>query len=412
MNPEDLFSLKKEHFWKRIETFDDFVVSEQKKGNLMGRIGTAPVGPVQLYTDPLTGITKEVVVFGSNSYLGFSNNPEIKEKVKKAIDQYGLGSGGSPAFSGFMKNQRELEFRLSKLSGHEDALLVAGGYIANLTWISSLIEKEDVIIYDKNSHASTVDAIKLCGVRHAFNFNTDKPETLKMAITQAKKKYSESQIFVTVEGVRSVDGSVADVKSLLEICKSYDEKIFFMLDDAHGLGTLGEHGHGSLEYLNLKGKVDLRMSTCSKAMGIQGAFLTGSPKVIQYMRTLANPYTYTTAMSQPVIAAINAGLDYMEEHPEILKKLHTNKEYMWKGLESTGFNFYKAPSGIIPIFIKGAPCEAINRELFMNGLFANVFFYPFQIMAGCAVRNYYCFTLVLSPGIISSCSSAFFYFFI
>jgi glycine C-acetyltransferase len=376
---DEVVSLKRQPFNKRIEMMTAFLDEQRKSGGMlgmMGKMGFPPVGPKQVYQNPMNGEDVEVLMFGSNSYLGLSDEPEIKEKVKKTIDKFGLGNGGSPAFSGYTFQQKNLEARLSGLSGHNDAMLVAGGYIANLTWINGLIEKDDILIYDKNSHASTLDAIKLAEIKHAYLFNPSKLETLKAAVSTAVKKYPDSKIFITVEGVHSIDGSITDLRALLDVIAEDRERIFLMLDDAHGLGTLGKKGHGTLEHFDLKGKVDLRMSTCSKAMGIQGAFLTGDSNVLNYIRTVSNPYTFTTSMSQPVIAAIDAALDFMEEHPERIEQLHINKRYLQDALEGMGFNIFRSESAIIPIFVKGAPCEEINRELFIRGIFANVFFYP------------------------------------
>lgn len=376
MDSTEFIALKRKPFYERIDDFYAYMEKERERGTMLGRVGFPPVGPIQTYKHPETGEPKELIMMGSNNYLGFSNEPEIKEKVIQAVQERGLGSGGSPAFSGYTIQQEELEKRLGTLSAHDSSVLVAGGYIANLTWLTGLIGKDDVLIYDKNSHASVIDAIKLSGIRHAFSLDTEKPEMLEKLLKVAVDKYAGSQIFMTVEGVRSIDGSVTEVKTLLDIAKKFDDRIFFMLDDAHGLGTLGETGKGTLEYLNMLGQVDLRMSTCSKAFGIQGAFLTANQKIVDYMKSMANPYNFTTAMSQPVIAGINAALDFIEEHPDRLRQLHVNKVYLQDRLEKMGFNIFRAPSGIIPIFIPDAPSEKINRALFENGLFANVMAYP------------------------------------
>lgn len=376
MDMEALIAHKRKPFRARLDEFRGFLDAEIQKGSMLGRIGRPPVGPVQQYEDPGTGKTVEVLVFGSNSYLGLSNEPELKEHVKRVIDDWGLGEGGSPAFSGYMVQQRELEAKLAQLSGHEDAIVVAGGYVANLVWITGLMGKNDVIVYDKNSHASTLDAIHMAGLSHAFYFNTDSPESYRRALDAASKKYPDSQIFVTVEGVRSIDGQVADLPTLVAITREYGDRVTFVLDDAHGLGILGPRGRGTLEHFDMLGQVDIRMSTCSKALGIQGAFLTGPASMISYIRTMASPYAFTTAMSQPVLATISGALDFLDQHPERIQQLHQNKAYMQDRLERLGFTIYRCPSGIIPIFIKGAPCDLINKELFYEGLFANVFSYP------------------------------------
>ena len=376
MDSKDYIALQRLPFQQRLDAVYQFMARERSQGNLMGRMGDAPADTLMRYQDPASGDFSEMLIFGSNNYLGFANDPEILESVINQIRKFGIGTGGSPAFSGYTSTHANLERRLAALSGHPAGILLPGGYMANLCWINGLMTNRDILLYDKYSHASVMNAMKMAGVR-AYPFDPDKPETLEKLINlQLGKIETEQHLFITVEGVRSIDGTVTELEALLEIAEHHKDRITFMLDDAHGLGSVGERGHGTLEYLGLKGKVDLRMSTCSKAFGAQGAFLTGSEELINYMRVSAKPYVFTTALAQPLVAAISAALDFLETHPERVKQLHDNAAYMQNRMEQAGFRIIRGPGGIVPVFIPNVSTTQFNRRLHEQHLFANVMEYP------------------------------------
>ena len=374
MDSKTLIELERMPFKERLAKQYAFYLDEVKEGYLNGREGHGPVDRSMQYKDLHGDEFKEVLIFGSNSYLGCSNDPYVKQKVCEAVEKYGIGTGGSPAFSGYTKQHKELEQRLAKLAGHEDAVLLPGGYMANLCWVSGLMNKNDVIIYDKNSHASVINAIKMTGVPFYGFDPEDLPSFVKL-LKRIKSRTPDIQIFATVEGVRSIDGSIIDVKSFIEVCEEHG--VITILDDAHGLGTLGKTGKGTLEHLGLMGRVDLRMSTCSKAIGAQGAFVSGSKELIFLLRNFSYPYVFTTALAQPTIAAINAALDLLEqESPNRVEILHNNVRYMQDKLEEMGLKIIRGDSGIIPVFLTDGIARKLNRRLYEKGLFANIMEYP------------------------------------
>ena len=313
--------------------------------------------------------------FGSYSYLGLSNAPYVKRKVLEAVELYGIGTGGSPAFSGYTKQHRDLELRLARLAEHEDAVLLPGGYMANLCWVTGLMNRNDVIVYDKNSHASVINAIKMAGVPF-YTFDPDDLDGLDQILERIKARSKPGvQVFSPVEGVRSVDGLIIDLRKYIEVCKRHD--VITILDDAHGLGTVGRTGRGTLEHLDLLGQVDLRMSTCSKAIGAQGAFVSGSKEHIFLLRNFSYPYLFTSGLAQPTIAAIDAALDMMEREPERIENLHANVRYMQDRLEQAGMKIVRGDSGIIPVFFgEDGAVRRLNKELYRRGLFANIMEYP------------------------------------
>ncbi|MCO7262327.1 aminotransferase class I/II-fold pyridoxal phosphate-dependent enzyme [Dickeya zeae] len=375
MDFHDLIELERKPFKERVKLRYDTYLKELEKGFMFSRQGMGPVDAQMQYKDLHSDDFRSVLVFGSNSYLGLANHPYVKSKVMEAVEKYGIGTGGSPAFSGYTKQHRDLELRLAALAGHEDAVLLPSGYMANLCWVNGLMNRNDIIIYDQNSHASVINAVKMTNVPF-FTFDPERLDDFEAMLPKIRARSKpNTQIFSTVEGVRSTDGSIIDLKRYIDICRKHD--IIIILDDAHGLGTMGNTGKGTLEHLDLLGKVDLRMSTCSKSLGAQGAFISGSREHIFMLRNFSYPYLFTSGLAQPTIAAISAALDVMEREPERIAHLHDNVRYMQDQLEAKGFNILRGESGIIPIFFsKLSVVGNINRRIFERGVFANIMEYP------------------------------------
>ncbi len=375
MDSRAMIELERMPFQERINKQYSFYLDEVSKGYMSGRQGQGPVGSKMRYKDLHSDAFNDVLVFGSNSYLGLSNDPYVKNKVIEAVENYGIGSGGSPAFSGYTKQHSDLEKRLAKLSEHDDAILLPSGYMANLCWVNGLMNKNDIIVYDKNSHASVINAIKMTNVPF-YSFDPDNLDQLEILFKRIKEKSKPgTQVFSTVEGVRSVDGQIIDLKRYIDICKSND--VITILDDAHGLGTVGKTGKGTLEHLDLMGQVDLRMSTCSKALGAQGAFVSGSKEYIFLLRNFSYPYVFTSGLAQPTIAAISAALDILESEPERVEKLRWNVKYIQNGMEQRGFEILRGHTGIVPVFFKeDGAVNKINKALYKHNIFANIMEYP------------------------------------
>ncbi len=375
MDSRSLIELERKPFKERLAFQYDMYMKELEDGFMVGRQGFGPVDRRMKYKELNGEAFNEVLVFGSNSYLGMSNDPYVKRKVIEAVNLYGIGTGGSPAFSGYTKQHRDLELRLAKLAEHDDAVLLPGGYMANLCWVTGLMNRNDVIVYDKNSHASVINAIKMAGVPF-YTFDPEDLDGLDQILQRIKARSKPGvQIFSTVEGVRSIDGVIIDLKKYIEVCKRYD--VITILDDAHGVGTVGKTGRGTLEHLDLLGQVDLRMSTCSKALGAQGAFVSGSKEHIFLLRNFSYPYVFTSGLAQPTIAAISAALDVMESEPQRIENLRSNVRYMQDRLEEAGMKIIRGDSGIIPVFFGAdGAVRKLNKELYRRGLFANIMEYP------------------------------------
>lgn len=375
MDSRALIELQRQPFKQRLAVQYSVYLKELERGFMSGREGVGPVDRRMQYKDLHGDTYRDVLVFGSNSYLGMSNDPYVKRKVIEAVERYGIGSGGSPAFSGYTQQHKQLEQRLAKLAAHDDAVLLPGGYMANLCWVNGLMNSNDIIVYDKNSHASVINAIKMTGVKF-YTFDPENLDAFDQLLDTVQQRAGQGvQIFSTVEGVRSVDGTIIDLRRYVEICKRHD--VIIVLDDAHGLGTVGRTGRGTLEHTDLIGQVDLRMSTCSKAIGAQGAFVSGSKEMIFLLRNFAYPYLFTSGLAQPTIAAISAALDIMEREPQRVARLHSNVRYMQDRCEAAGLKIIRGESGIIPVFFGDDDLvRRINKLLYQRGLFVNIMEYP------------------------------------
>ena len=338
---------------------------------------------ISIVYDPILKNSRKMIMLGSNNYLGLTTHPKVKSAVIKSIEKYGVGMGGPPLLNGMSSLHRELEKRLSQLKGgknHDeyDAMLFGSGFQANLGWIKGLIMKEDILIYDELSHASLYDGI--AQLNHDFN---SKVKTLRFrhnncshlgVLLERFSKRNKGHIFVAIEGVYSMDGDLAPLNEITNLCEKYGASL--VVDDAHGTGVLGEFGKGTSEYFGVDDKIDISMGTFSKTFGVTGGFIVAKKEVIDYLRFFARSYMFSAHLPPPIVAAILAGLNVIQEEPELRKKLHENAIYLQKGLNEIGFQVNRE-SAILPIFISSEhDIRNINRRLNEEGIFLNSIEYP------------------------------------
>lgn len=322
--------------------------------------------------DEYLGITRKMLMFGSNNYLGFANHPYIKEYVKKVIDKYGIGIGGPPLLNGYTKIHKELEERIASLKGAEDALIFSSGYGANVGLVSALVGPEDYVIYDQYSHASFYDGMKMCNARGIY-FLHNNIQNLKAKLEDAKD-INPKNIYVGVEGVYSMDGDIVSLDEVIALCKQFDA--ILLVDDAHGTGTIGEHGGGIGDYYGLENEIDVIMGTFSKSFAVTGGFVASSKPVIDYLRFFARSYMFSASISPVTIASVIAGMDLLENDPSILSSLKSNVKYASNLLNRIGFKV-SAETPIIPLRV---PVEMNIRDaaykFHQRGIFINSIEYP------------------------------------
>ena len=325
---------------------------------------------------------KRVLNLCSNNYLGLAGDPKIGQAAIGAIKKYGVGPGAVRALSGNSILHEELETRFAKFKHTEAALVVQGGYIANLVAIQTLMGKEDIVISDELNHASIIDAIRLAGIKNKFIYKHN-----EMADLEAKLKevgVTDKQVMIVTDGVFSMDGDIARLPQIVELAKKYNA--ITVVDDAHGEGVLG-NGRGIVEHFGLHGQVDVEVGTLSKAFGVVGGVIAGKKQVIDYLQTKARQFLFSTGISIPDAAALIAGVTLLEESDELVKKLWENGDYLKSEFKKAGFDTGVSETPITPVMI-GEETKAIefSRELFAEGVFATPIKFPMVALGKARIR--------------------------
>lgn len=313
---------------------------------------------------------KRVIMIGSNNYLGLTNHPRVKEAAIKAIERFGSGCAGSRFLNGNLEIHEELEAKLARFFRKEAALVFATGYQTNLGTISALIGRNDVAIIDKYDHASIIDGCRLSfGQVKKFKHNDMKD--LERVLESAKGKGK----LIIVDGIFSMEGDIADLPSIVKLAKAYEARI--MVDDAHGIGVLGEGGRGTAEHFGLEDKIDLIMGTYSKSLAAIGGFVAGSREVINFIKHMGRSMIFSASLPPALVASVSAALDIIEEQPELRVRLWKNTHKMLKGYKSLGFDTGVSETPIIPIIVKDSiKVYQMCKLLFENGVFVNAVVSP------------------------------------
>jgi len=367
---EILFKGEKFSFAERMTFFSNFKKEQvdQKHYFYMRETCSAADREVEVI-DIYTGKQEKFLMFGSNNYLGLANHPHIREKVKECIDKYGVGIGGPPLLNGYTRLCRSLEERLAAMKKKEDAIIFSSGYSANIGIVTSLVNKDDLIFYDELSHASLVDGLTM-NRKKAMRFRHNNVDSL----SQLLQKYGDQphrDVFVSVEGVYSMDGDIAHLDEIVPVCKKHHA--ILILDDAHGTGVMGEKGHGTAEHFDVDDGIDVAMGTFSKAFAVTGGFVCASKPLIDYLRFFARSYMFSAALSPMVLAAVDGALDVVEREPYRRQQLTGNIRYLTQKLNSIGFDIHpKTPIFVLPVpdymEIRKAAYQFHQRRIFLNAV--------------------------------------------
>jgi 8-amino-7-oxononanoate synthase len=309
---------------------------------------------------------KPVLMFGSNSYLGLTNHPYIKEKVKEAVDTYGSGCAGSRFLNGNLDIHLELETRLANLVGKEAALVFSTGFQANLGIISSLLGRHDYLLLDSLNHASIIDGSRLSYAR-SLKFKHNDIQDLEIQL----QKCDSNQIkLIIVDGIFSMEGDIADLPGITKLAEKYGASV--MVDDAHALGVIGDGGSGSASYFNLNDRVDIIMGTFSKSLGSIGGFVASDNDTINYLKHHARSLIFSASISPMGAAAALAAMDIMKSEPERIENLWKNTNYSLKQLKGLGFDTGLSCTPIIPIYIRdNLKTFQLSKMLQDQGVFVN-----------------------------------------
>jgi len=359
-------------FEDRFSEFRPFVDRVRGMGFVLREV-TGAAGPVVGVRDDATGKGREVIMLGSNNYLGLADEPQIIEAAVAATRRYGIGCGGPPLLNGTTSLHRELEGRLAAFKKCESAMVFSSGYLANVGMLTGLMRRGDVLLYDEQSHASLIDGIQIGRIR-SIPFAHNDTEDLRLGLEQLRLREPDRNVVVAVEGVYSMDGDIAALPRIAELCKTFGA--WLALDDAHATGVLGATGRGSTEHFGIDGRVDVTMGSFSKVFASTGGFLCGSGALVDTLRFFARSYMFSASLAIPIVAAVIAGIDYLEAHPERPRQLRTNVEYFAASLRAVGFRI-EPQTAIIPIMVPESVSVAeVVAALYRDGVFVNGIEYP------------------------------------
>ncbi len=314
---------------------------------------------------------REIIMIGSNNYLGLTQDPRVQEAAIKAIEKYGTSCSGSRFLNGTLELHEELEHELAEFVHKESALCFSTGYQTNLGAISTLVTKEDVIITDKTNHASIFDGLFMAaGIQKSMNlkrFRHNDMEDLERVLSQVPP---EAPKMIITDGVFSMEGDLVKLPQVVELAQKYRARLY--VDDAHGLGVMGATGRGTQEHFDIWDEVDLVMCTFSKSFASLGGFIAGKAEVIHYIKHFARPLIFSASMPPANIAAVKKSLEIIKNEPEIVRKLQRTGEKMRNEFKALGFNTGESETPIVPIVI-GDDMKTFQfwRMLFEEGVYTN-----------------------------------------
>jgi len=315
---------------------------------------------------------REVIMIGSNNYLGLSIDPRVQEAAKKAVERFGTSCSGSRLINGTFTQHVELEKRLARFVGREAALVFTAGYLANLGAISAVLGRKEHVLSDRYNHASIVDGVMLAvgltgGQVKMHRYHHNNPEHLEK--TLAALPPDEPKLIVT-DGVFSMEGDIARLPELKKVADRYQARIY--LDEAHSLGVLGATGRGIEEHFGAGRQADLLMGTFSKSFGGIGGFVAGDHTVIDYIKHMSRPLIFTASMPPAMLGAVMATLEIIEQEPEHTRRLQQIARHMIKEFKALGFKVGVAETPIIPLMIgNNDKTFMFWKALFENGVYAN-----------------------------------------
>lgn len=309
------------------------------------------------------------IMVGSNNYLGLVNHPKVKEAAAEAARKYGSGCTGSRFLNGTLDLHIELEHRLARFMKKQAALVFSTGFQTNLGTISTLVGKSDAVIIDRQVHACIVDGCRL-SYGKVYKFAHNDMDDLERVITNVRNNNSRGGILIAVDGVFSMEGDIINLPRLVEIAKAFNARV--LVDDAHGIGVMGETGAGTAEHFGLGDQVDMTMGTFSKSFASLGGFIAGDAKVLDYIQHTARSLIFSASIPPSNAAAVLAVLDIMEAEPERRENVWKNARRIQKEFKSLGFNIGNSATPIVPIVV-GGDLDAFSfwKELFDNGVFTN-----------------------------------------
>ncbi|MBI5778869.1 MAG: pyridoxal phosphate-dependent aminotransferase family protein [Planctomycetes bacterium] len=327
---------------------------------------------------------RKMIMIGSNNYLGLTQDQRVKEAAIKAVEKYGSGCTGSRFLNGTLDIHEELERELASFMRKEAALIFSTGFQTNQGVISTVVGKDDVVLVDRGDHASIVDGCRLSfgkTIKYKHNDMAD----LERILAELP---APSNALIVVDGVFSMEGDLANLPEIAKLKKKY--KCRLMVDDAHGIGVMGEHGRGCAEHFNLENDVDLVMGTFSKSFASLGGFIVGEEKVISYIKHHARALIFSASMPPAAVATVLATLKIMKTEPQRRQRLWEITHKMHREYRKLGFNIGPTQTPIVPLILgEDMVTFGFWKQLFERGIFSNPVISPAVPPDGALIRTSY-----------------------
>lgn len=322
-------------------------------------------GPIARYQG------REVLMFGSNNYLGLTTHPKVREAAIEAIRRFGTSMTGSRSLNGTLKIHEELEGRIAEFVGKEAALVFTTGYQANLGMLTALINKRSLVVVDKFAHASVHDGCRLMQ-GGSLPFRHNDPVDAERVLSDIPP---ERGVLLVVDGVYSMEGDLSRLPEFVALAQKF--RIRIAVDDAHGLGVLGPGGRGTAHHYGVADQVDLLVGTFSKSLASIGGYVAADKKTIDFIKHFGRPMIFSASLAPSCSAAALAALQILIEEPERSVQVRRNCSYLRGGLGQIGYEVGEAPAAVVPVVIgEGVKTFVIWKELVDEGVYTNPVLYP------------------------------------
>ena len=331
---------------------------------------------------------KRRIMLGSNNYLGLTTEPSVVEAGIRAFEKYGSGCSGSRFLNGTLEMHLELEKELAAFVHKEGAVTFSTGFQSNLGIISAIVGRGDYVICDRENHASIYDGCKL-SYGKMLRYKHNDMEELESILSRIP---DEAGRLIVTDGVFSMGGDIADLPTICRLAEQYGARV--MVDDAHGLGVIGEGGRGTASYYGLEDRVDIIMGTFSKSLASLGGYMAASEKVCDFVRHNSRPFIFSASIPPSACATATAALRYLEAHPELPERLRALAAHARSGLKAAGLHVRESETPIVPIYTFDAERTLRKaKEAYDAGVYVNPVLPPATPPTECLLRTSYMATL-------------------
>ena len=317
---------------------------------------------------------KGVVNMCANNYLGLSAHPELMAAAKSSYDKWGFGLSSVRFICGTQQIHKDLEKKISNFLGMDDTILYSSCFDANGGLFETLLGPEDAVISDELNHASIIDGVRLCKAKR-YRYKNNNMEDLRACLADAKASGCK-KILIATDGVFSMDGYIADLKSICDLADEYDA--LTMVDDSHAIGFMGDHGKGTPEFCGVMERIDIITGTFGKALGgASGGYTSARQPIVDLLRQRSRPYLFSNTVAPAICAATIRTIELLEESTALRDKVHENARYFRAGMEKLGFDLLPGEHPIVPVMLYDPKvAHEFSRRMLEKGVYVVAFCYP------------------------------------